>query len=239
MQRVSLQSAAQDFSDVEDTLASDSDSDGGYESMANLDQARRQYPGRLTTDRAQPAAGFGRSRYGIHPADLPTLRHDKQGRQAPRIAYRADSEPLYRWDTRTPDAIFPEGFKSWNVKLPKSLRSYQKTLKESRRSALVSATRSNDGYIPEWAIRQDGLALRYTIRAPGGMDLVESLGTVAFHQQQEVAFWKGIRPEFIEGVDIYRVTGTGANRSQTHLQSMPNPQFGVPQRDPDAMDVDT
>ncbi|MFE9118534.1 DUF4157 domain-containing protein [Streptomyces sp. NPDC007172] len=222
-----------DFSDVEDVLHSDSDSDGGYESAQNLDAARLQKPGRQTTPVPQPAAGFGRSQFGLHPSRLPTLRHDAQGRPAPRIEYRADSEPLYRWDRRLPDEIFPQGFRSWNVKVPNSLRSYQKTLKESRRSALVSVTRSGDGYAPEWAI-ENGRAIRYTIRAPGGMDLVESLGTVAFHQQQEVAFWKGIRPEFIQCVDIYQVAPDG---TRTLVEHSDNPGFGNPQQDGDAMDT--
>ncbi|WP_055701667.1 scabin-related ADP-ribosyltransferase [Streptomyces silaceus] len=183
-----------DFSDAEEI------SDGGYDSEANeydypTFMAERDTHPRSTTPTPQPAAGFGESTYGIDPAKVKSMREDrKQGRDVPPLRYRKDSELLYRWDGRTPDQILGTGFKPWNEKLPASLRHYQKLL---QKTGFVSTTRSPGGYVPDWARQPDGSGYRYVIDAPGGIDLVDTLGTTSFVQQQEVIFWKGIQPGHI------------------------------------------
>lgn len=184
-----------DFSDAEEI------SDGGYDSEANeydypTFMAERDTHPRSTTPTPQPAAGFGESTYGIDPAKVKSMREDKAGggRPLPPLRYRKDSELLYRWDGRTPDQILGSGFKPWNEKLPASLRHYQKLL---QKTGFVSTTRSPGGYVPDWARQPDGSGYRYVIDAPGGIDLVDTLGTTSFVQQQEVIFWKGIQPGHI------------------------------------------
>lgn len=175
----------------------DNDSEG-YEADPQDYFAERGRAERDTTGDPQPAAGFGKSKHGINPKKLKTLRHDKHGREAPELKYRKDNKPLYRFDGRGPETIMVEGFKPWNEELPRSLRLYQKEL---HKTGFVSATRSPGDYVPDWARQPDGTAYRYQMNPPGGIDLVDTLGTVSFAQQQEVIFWKGVRPEFVARVD--------------------------------------
>lgn len=182
----------------------DNDSEG-YEADPQDYYAERARADRDTTTDPQPAAGFGKSKRGINPKKLKTIRDDKRGkkadgkgRDAPELKYRKDNKPLYRFDGRGPETIMVEGFKPWNEELPRSLRLYQKEL---HKTGFVSATRSPGDYVPDWARQPDGTAYRYQMNPPGGIDLVDTLGTVSFAQQQEVIFWKGVRPEFVARVD--------------------------------------
>ncbi|MFJ8388829.1 DUF4157 domain-containing protein [Streptomyces sp. NPDC094438] len=218
-----------DFSDAEEI------DDGGYDSEAFEEDyqkylaTRDQLP-RDTTATPQPAAGFGKSTYGIHPSKVKTLRQDKkQGRAAPELRYRQDNHLLYRWDKRAPGEILGSGFAPWNEKLPPSLRHYQKLL---QRTGFVSTTRSEGGYVPDWARQTDGSGYRYVINAPGGIDLVDTLGTVSFVQQQEVIFWKGIRPEFILRVEKCNAKGELIEVIHNTGGAPQQPQQG------DAMEID-
>ncbi|MFI6684211.1 hypothetical protein [Streptomyces sp. NPDC050485] len=218
-----------DFSDAEEI------DDGGYDSEAFEEDyqqfmaTRDQLP-RDTTTNPQPAAGFGKSTYGIHPSKVKTLRQDrKKGRPAPELRYRQDNHLLYRWDKRAPGEILGSGFAPWNEKLPPSLRHYQKLL---QKTGFVSTTRSEGGYVPEWARQTDGSGYRYVINAPGGIDLVDTLGTTSFVQQQEVIFWKGIRPEFILRVEKCNAKGELIEVIHNNGGAPQQPQQG------DAMDID-
>ncbi|MCZ1007826.1 toxin glutamine deamidase domain-containing protein [Streptomyces lydicus] len=169
--------------------------------------------GRETTFTPQPTVGFGSSLYGPRPEDMPLARSGEllgdpsAGAEAFRIAYRFDLEPLFRWDSRSWEVIFVEGFRPHNGKRPVSLRFYQA---EHIDTALVSTTRdgtfAEEGARPEWAMK-DGRTYRYTINAPGGYDFLGSLPRYAYANQQEVAFWKGVRPEFISGVTVFDDAG--------------------------------
>lgn len=188
-----------DFSDAEELSDGGADSEAGEYDFPSFMAERDKYP-RATTPTPQPAAGFGESTYGIDPGKVKSMREDrKQGRAVPPLRYRKDNEPLYRWDGRTPDQILGKGFKPWNEKLPASLRHYQKLL---QRTGFVSATRSPGGYVPDWARQPDGSGWRYVINAPGGIDLVDTLGTTAFAQQQEVIFWKGIQAGYVVRAEL-------------------------------------
>ncbi|MFJ2769118.1 hypothetical protein [Streptomyces sp. NPDC087300] len=178
-----------DYSDAEELSDGGIDSEAGEYDYAEFMDERNKYP-RETTPTPQPAVGFGDSTYGPDPGKVKSMREDrKQGRAVPPLRYRKDNELLYRWDKRTPDQILGKGFDAWNEKLPASLRHYQKLL---QKTGFVSTTRSPGGYVPDWARQPDGSGYRYVISAPGGIDLVDTLGTTAFAQQQEVIFWRGM-----------------------------------------------
>ncbi|MFB4422854.1 DUF4157 domain-containing protein [Streptomyces sp. QL37] len=196
VQRVDAMDHAPMYSDAE-SVDHDSGSDWGEWSQADYDAERSRFPRQTTTD-AQPAAGFGKSTHGINPNRVRTIRQDKAGRDAPPLRYRTDNAELYRFDSRPPETILAQGFQPWNDKVPKSLRAYQKTL---QKTGFVSATRSPGDYVPDWARQPDGTAYRYVLNPPGGMDIVDSLGTVSFAQQQEVIFWKGIQAHYITRVE--------------------------------------
>ncbi|WP_055569349.1 scabin-related ADP-ribosyltransferase [Streptomyces atriruber] len=188
-----------DFSDAEELSDGGTDSEADEWDFPSFSAERDKYP-RATTPTPQAAAGFGDSTYGIDPGKVKSMREDrKQGRDVPPLRYRKDNEPLYRWDGRTPDQIMGKGFKPWNEKLPASLRHYQKLL---QRTGFVSTTRSPGGYVPDWARQPDGSGWRYVIHAPGGIDLVDTLGTTSFAQQQEVIFWKGIQAGYVVRAEL-------------------------------------
>ncbi|MFJ5220694.1 hypothetical protein ACIP98_39225 [Streptomyces sp. NPDC088354] len=189
-----------DFSDtdeVEDVLADD-DSFVVKEKFPDerIRWALSQFHSDTTTE-PQPTAGFGKSRFGLRPDKLRVSRTETYR----TLFFRKDNEPLFRYDTRHFDTIFNEGFRPWNNKAPRSLLHYQSHL---QRTAMVSASRSAGTFLPPWAVAPDGTANLYVIKAPGGVDMVASLRRRAWWMMYEVAFWKGIRPEFIDRVEIVR-----------------------------------
>ncbi|WP_234046958.1 eCIS core domain-containing protein [Streptomyces adelaidensis] len=206
VQRVKADSDAMDveeeYSDAE-YVDLDYESDAYEETDQNvLRHKYNQYP-RQVSENPQPAVGFGKSRLGVRPDLVKSMRQDAQGRALPPLKYRTDNAPLYRYDTRGPDEILAQGFAPRSEKLPRSLRLYQKVLHTAMNgTAYVSTSRSPGDYIPEWAKQSNGDAYRYVLSASGGIDLVATLGSTAFLDQQEVIFWKGIRPEFIDRVEI-------------------------------------
>ncbi|MDX2708770.1 hypothetical protein PV350_38855 [Streptomyces sp. PA03-6a] len=192
-----------DFSDtdeVENLVPDDRSFFGDMENEVpaeHIQWALAQHPGRRTTAEPQPVVGFGKSRFGLRTDKLPVSRSERFR----TLRYRTDTEPLYRYDTRHYDTIFNEGFHPWNGKRVRSLAHYQSYV---QRTAMVSASRSGGEYLPEWAAAADGTAYLYVIHAPGGIDMVESLQRRARYPMQEVVFWKGIRPEFIDRVELVR-----------------------------------
>ncbi|MET7456220.1 hypothetical protein ABZT03_30925, partial [Streptomyces sp. NPDC005574] len=125
-------------------------------------------------------------------------------------AYRKDLEPVYRWDNRKPKKIFKEGFPSWNNMKPSSLQYYQN---ENGYTGYVSTTRKPEfagatGMPPVDALTDDGESYRYTIEAPGGIDFLTTLGReAAYANQEEVAFWRGIRSEYIVSATKFNQNG--------------------------------
>ncbi|MFE7119583.1 hypothetical protein ACFU99_29615, partial [Streptomyces sp. NPDC057654] len=189
-----------------------SDDDNALDEEAFREEYQRF--ARETSFVPQPAVGFGDSVYGPRPEDLPVARigdlagGPDGGGRAFRVVYRVDVEPLFRWDSRPPEVIFGEGFRPHNDKRPVSLRFYQVDHIET---ALVSTSRDGvfgeeEGALPAWAV-QNGVAYRYHVDAPGGYDFMASLPRHAYPPQQEVAFWKGIRPEFISRVTVFDGAG--------------------------------
>ncbi|MEU0950657.1 hypothetical protein ABZ379_49840, partial [Streptomyces canus] len=190
-----------DFSDTDEVEneVPDDISFRGEHSEDEYEEAFDRFPGRRVSVEPQPTVGHGGSRFGLHPDKF------RVSRSQPHLTlqYRADNESLYRYDTRHHDVIFNEGFRPWNGKAPRSLAHYQKHVP---RTAVVSASRNPGDYLPYWAVARDGLANLYVIHAPGGIDMIATLKRRAGLEMQEVAFWKGIRPEFIDRVEVVRKT---------------------------------
>ncbi|MFE3553450.1 hypothetical protein ACFXKW_01000 [Streptomyces sp. NPDC059193] len=110
---------------------------------------------------------------------------------------------------REPDEIFREGFKPLTDKAPASLRFYELVHHAGDSgTGFVSTTRSPWWESsPDWFRRPDSLIYRYVIKAPGGIDLMATLGAKSFVKQQEVVFWKGIRPEYIDRLEVVNSKG--------------------------------
>ncbi|WP_098245665.1 scabin-related ADP-ribosyltransferase [Streptomyces formicae] len=222
-----------DFSDAEEISDGGMDSEADEADYQSFMAERGKYP-RSTTPTPQEAVGFGDSKYGVDPAKVKTMREDKAGggRPLPPLLYRKDNELLYRWDKRTPDQILGKGFDAWNDKLPASLRHYQKLL---QKTGFVSTTRSPGGYVPDWARQPDGSGYRYVISAPGGIDLVDTLGTTSFVQQQEVIFWRGMTAGHILRAEL-------CDKNGNILKVIPAGGAGAGQAaagQGDAMDIDS
>ncbi len=213
------------FSDA--SFSSDRLSDGSAEDdPGNLEEFLDHYRcyARETSFQPQPTVGFGESRYGPRPEEIIVANTGPAA--GARVVYRADLEPLYRWDARGAEIIFREGFRPWNDKLPSSLQYYQG---EAPESALVSTTRDPNpaGAQPRDAFDENGFSYRYTIYAPGGYEFMTSLTHHgALYGQQEVAFWKGIRPEYIARLDVFdrngQLRGISVNRNAYGANSVAN-----------------
>ncbi|MEU6994540.1 hypothetical protein ABZ953_28270 [Streptomyces sp. NPDC046465] len=217
---------ARDFSDAEEISDGGTDSEAGEYDYATFLDERNKFP-RETTPTPQPTVGFGDSTYGPDPGKVKSMREDrKQGRAVPPLRYRKDNELLYRWDKRTPDEILGKGFDAWNDKLPASLRHYQKLL---QKTGFVSTTRSPGGYVPDWARQSDGSGYRYVIKASGGIDLVDTLGTASFARQQEVIFWRGMTAGHILRAEL-------CDKNGNILKVIP--AGGAAPQQTDAMDID-
>ncbi|WP_435879811.1 scabin-related ADP-ribosyltransferase [Streptomyces flaveolus] len=203
LKRRRYQVPTQDFSDIEEygPYASDGSFDE-EESQDLIDATLQSVPGRAVTPTPQRAGGFGRSKYGPRP-DAVMVAYTGPAVGA-TLMYRKDSEAVFRWDTRGPGIIFPRGFEHQNNVAPSSLQYYQN---QAQDTALVSFTRDPDPNArPEWAFNEeDGLAYRYLGFPPGGYDFVSTLQTASMPSQDEVAFWKGSRPEYVARVDAFDI----------------------------------
>jgi hypothetical protein len=127
-----------------------------------------------TTYAPQPTAGFGTGIYG-------------------QVIYRTDDEPLYHWDSQPPEVVFSEGLRPRSDTLPTSLRLYQQWLFGN---GVVSTTRSPEIDVVSPPVDSDGFTYRYTLTASGGIGVNTSA--------QAVLFWKKVRPEHIERVEVFR-----------------------------------
>lgn len=103
--------------------------------------------------------------------------------------WRESSEPLYRGDGRSPDEIFQHGF---HPKDP-SNTDLRKFVETNNPSAFVSTSRDPEVY------QNFPSEFRYTVEAPGGVDVNATLGKHMFSHEQEIAFPGGVDPRFIKG----------------------------------------
>ncbi|MER7811913.1 hypothetical protein [Streptomyces sp900116325] len=119
------------------------------------------------------------------------------------LQFRTDNNPLFRDDTRFPPTIFETGF------APKdpSNTDLLDFVSQNTPSAFVSTTRREQLNFLGGGT-DEARVFRFRIRAPGGIDINQTLGEaspLAF--QSEVSFPGGIRPEFIEGAQLVRRGG--------------------------------
>ncbi|GAA2611606.1 scabin-related ADP-ribosyltransferase [Streptomyces axinellae] len=192
-----------DYSDAEG-FGSEADSmEGSYEGWDNhpeqVQEALEAFPGRMSGRARIEAVGYGDSKYGINPQDIRVANSGPSGDN--EFVYRLDELPLYRWESRGPEIVFEVGLRNKNNLVPSSLQYYQNN---HRDTALVSFTRDKDPAAakPVWLDEVE----TYRYCAPnvrGGIDIMASLPEVAYRNQQEVVFWKGMRPEFLGSVDAF------------------------------------
>ncbi|WP_194893001.1 protein-glutamine glutaminase family protein [Catenulispora pinisilvae] len=175
---------------------------------AQFDAHWRAFPPKVTQV-PTTSVGFDRGPRDFKPELLPSARRYSPPLKASPLWYRDDNSPLYRWDLREPGAVFGTGFRPGNRDLARSLRYY---VAQKHATGLISTTRTPDWiHTLDFAIRQDHRVYRYTIDAPGGIDVLSTLGTKSpFPNEYEVAFWDGIRPEFITGVQEGHIPFPGA-----------------------------
>ncbi len=151
---------------------------------------------------------------------VPTSRQNPVGEPV----FRASDELLYREDSRPPDVIFISGF------APRDVRQTELELHVlGARTAFVSTTRDRRlNYVGEKA--WDTQIFRYTIDAPGGIDInatmIDHPELKQFHWQQEIAFAGGIRPEYIVGAAPLLPNEHPAAGSQSASAERP-PRYGV------------
>ena len=126
-------------------------------------------------------------------------RNVNDQRVAGTPSIRAEEEWLWRWDRTHPRDIFRNGFQPRvafeglvaGMSHPSTnLREY---VANNIPSVFVSTTRRN------WTPRARANIFRYDIFAPGGIDVNPTLGSHQFENQMEIAFFNGIRTEFIYG----------------------------------------
>ncbi|WP_193047682.1 DUF3626 domain-containing protein [Mycolicibacterium baixiangningiae] len=106
------------------------------------------------------------------------------------LYFRDDHDLLYREDTRPPEVIFDEGFA-----INPATRGMSKVFN------FISTTRNPElSYLPP---QPDERRFRYTIDAPGGVDVNKTAGRDPSWYQQEISFPGGIRREnIVSAVEI-------------------------------------
>jgi hypothetical protein len=204
------------YSDVE----ADSDSNSESSHMGQLTQEAfiqhfNAYE-RESTYVPQLTVGFGTSLFGPRPEDLRVANTGADSGN--RGAFRLDLQRVFRFSRGTAAEIFRDGYQPRGDTLPSSLQRYQAELSET---GLVSTTRdpsrTEEAAMPAWVLNSEFYSIG-AIDAPGGYEFLTSLGRSAYANQQEVAFWKGIRPEFVAEVTEYRYNrASGAWQSQTFV----------------------
>lgn len=125
----------------------------------------------------------------------------------------ARSERLVRWDSRSPEQIFREGFTPRNVdpddESAVDLASY---VLNNTPSIFVGTARyysATNSQPTRWVPRNRGVyTYEYEIFAPGGIDVNLSLGqSNPYWNQREIAFPGGINPMYIRSAREYNSDG--------------------------------
>ncbi|MCT9089268.1 WXG100 family type VII secretion target [Streptomyces sp. ASQP_92] len=182
---------------IEDAARSTEAKGAGIDSQ---DGTRRPHEPRHSGDPDRLAAAADRS------VDVSTIPGN--------AVWRTSDEPLWRFDARSPDAIFEEGFQPWEPSNT-HLRDY---VEKNTPSAYVGTTRNPDlGWAPKF---------RYEIDAPGGIDVNASMPDNIFASESEIAFPGGVRAENIKGVWERTPDGGWGNFT-------PNPNYRPPAAPPE------
>ena len=156
----------------------------------------------------------GRITQALEPDTLPAAADTSvdPSRITPDPAWRHSSEPVYRSDNRPPEEIFRDGFQP----LDPSNTDLERFVQTNNPSAFVSTSTDADLY------QQWGSDFRYTVQAPGGVDVNASLGRHVFEGEAEVAFPGGIDRRFIEGGHRVHDDSLGEWFANPHFD--PNPR---------------
>lgn len=196
-----------DYSDIDESegYVSDADSFTGEPRHPNPHQAvvdtLNRRPSRQTSDIPVPGGmGFGSSKYGPRPEQLPTARTGPFA--GGTRYYREDLDPLYHWSPEGPDVAFTHGIPPKNNLAPRSLQQHQNRPSDS---AMVSLTRNPDPEAQPPGARdpESGISYRRTVLGPGGVDFVNSLITPSKVHREEVGQWKGVKPEYVARVEAF------------------------------------
>jgi hypothetical protein len=63
--------------------------------------------------------------------------------------------------------------------------------------------------VPLEAVFAEGFIYRYELTASGGIDMVATLNVDTYDGLQQVVFWKGLKPEYIAGVEVFQSDASG------------------------------
>lgn len=118
---------------------------------------------------------------------------------APNPVWRADTQPVWRAEGRSPDVIFEEGFRPRDT-THLDLDDFVHT---NTPSGFVS-TSLDDSLYRNWP----GASFRYDIDAPGGIDVNATLPHNRYASELEIAFPGGIDTRFVRGARQVLPDGT-------------------------------
>jgi hypothetical protein len=131
----------------------------------------------------------------VDPAKIHGVRPSNENVTA-AVKFRTDNNPLFRDDTRSPDAVFTTGFAPRD---PSNLDLLDHV--SAGETGLVSTTRDPELNFLGRSAANGGQVFRFHIDAPGGVDVNPTLGGLGYTHQVEVAFPGGIRRENIKGAE--------------------------------------
>ncbi len=120
---------------------------------------------------------------------------DQRSNSRPII--EAELEWLWRWDRRHPRTIFRTGFvpvvniNNLEFGISNEATNLRNYVGQNTNSVFVSTTRTR------WTPRARAGRFRYNIFAPGGIDVNPTLGQHVHQNQMEIAFFGGIRTQYI------------------------------------------
>ncbi|MGW3636021.1 scabin-related ADP-ribosyltransferase, partial [Streptomyces sp. NPDC005122] len=134
----------------------------------------------------------------VQDVDISELRLMASSVASQGLFWRIDRNRLYRSDKREPEDIFRNGFKPRETDLLSDLKEYVElayptNLVSTSRSAALAANWNPGNYV-------------YEIDARGGLDMVATMGRLAWVKEQEVVFLGGLKPQSIVGA--WRPDGT-------------------------------
>lgn len=148
----------------------------------------------------------------------------------------AGAERLIRWDQRSPNEIFRDGFSPRVIpregQIPRdaaNLSPYVRDYARHPNSIFVSAARyyrNRRGNVARWAPRNRTGIYEDEVFAHGGIDVNLSIGDHRDFSQHEIAFSGGIRGEFIRSARHHDSSGSPHDLALNSLvQSLCESQF--------------
>ncbi|MEC4764349.1 NUDIX domain-containing protein, partial [Mycobacterium sherrisii] len=170
------------------------------------------------------------------PAPRPSAQHNPRvdplvgvgiyGRTGSTV-FRSDNDLLFRYDTRSPDIIFEDGF-----------ATREPIVRDMYEAVNFLSTARHPNIDMSFLRNEEGQVFLYTIDAPGGIDVNATEGLHPDAYQREIAFPGGIRRENIVGAQevLHRRVGADDPPGDRFAELHPNPNFD-PDRPNDAPHV--